>query len=239
MAYARRCPFCERYATMNESNYTSSLFAFNNENKYGIQVVSSHAATCPNPSCREYSFDVTIYDAKKGTSQPDYAAVRHVWRLVPPSAMRTMPDYVPVPIVEDYKEACLIAALSPKASATLSRRALQGMIRDYWGIANSRLFDEIAAIKDKVDGDTWKAIDAVRQIGNIGAHMEKDVKVIVDVDPDEAKLLIGLIETLVDDWYVARHDRAHRMTALAALAAKKQQERKDGGQPPADGAHGS
>jgi len=35
--------------------------------------------------------------------------------------------------------------------------------------------------------------------------MEADVNVIVDVEAGEATLLIGLIETLVDEWYVARH----------------------------------
>jgi hypothetical protein len=41
-----------------------------------------------------------------------------------------------------------------------------------------------------------EAIDIVRNIGNIGAHMEADINVIVDVDPDEAQTLIELIETL-------------------------------------------
>jgi hypothetical protein len=40
--------------------------------------------------------------------------------------------------------------------------------------------------------------------------MEADINVIVDVEPKEAKLLIGLIETLVDEWYVVRHDRQSR-----------------------------
>jgi len=39
-----------------------------------------------------------------------------------------------------------------------------------------------------VDPLTWEAIDAVRKLGNIGAHMEKDINVIVDVDPEEAEL---------------------------------------------------
>ena len=46
---------------------------------------------------------------------------------------------------------------------------------------------EIDAIKDKVDPLTWKSIDATRKIGNIGAHMEKDINLIVDVDPKEAR----------------------------------------------------
>src|SRR5206468_12920778 len=121
----------------------------------------------------------------------------------------------------DYKEACLIASLSPKASATLARRCLQGMIRDFWGVKPARLFDEIAAIEDKVDKEAWDAIEAVRKVGNIGAHMETDINVIVDVEPEEAKLLIGLIETLVEEWYIARHDRKSRFGKLVDLAKDK------------------
>ena len=36
---------------------------------------------------------------------------------------------IPIPqLMDDYEEACAIVNLSPKASATLSRRCLQGMI---------------------------------------------------------------------------------------------------------------
>lgn len=72
---------------------------------------------------------------------------------------------------------------SPKASATLSRRCIQGMIRDRWEVKESTLFHEIDAIKDKIDPRTWAAINSVRQIGNIGAHMEKDIDLIVEIDP--------------------------------------------------------
>lgn len=44
-----------------------------------------------------------------------------------------------------------------------------------------------------MDADAWKAIEAVRHVGNTGAHMEKDINLIVDVEPEETKLLIGLI----------------------------------------------
>jgi len=135
--------------------------------------------------------------------------------------MKILPSYIPDPIVADYKEACLIAELSPKASATLARRCLQGMIRDFWGVRKNRLVDEIDAIKDKIDALAWNAIDSLRKMGNIGAHMEKDINVIIDVDPDEAKLLIHLIETLVDDWYVTRHERTSRMEQLVETAKSK------------------
>ena len=99
------------------------------------------------------------------------------------------------------------------------------MIRDFWGISKRRLKDEVEALEEKVDLQAWDAIDSVRRIGNIGAHMEADINVIVDVDPDEATLLIGLIETLLADWYVARHNRQERMSKIKAVSEKKQRER--------------
>jgi hypothetical protein len=100
------------------------------------------------------------------------------------------------------------------------------MIRDFHGISKARLIDEIEAIKSSVDPLTWKAIDGVRSIGNIGAHMERDINVVVDVDPDEARLLLGLIETLVDDWYIARHEREKRLSRLVSVAEDKSAARK-------------
>lgn len=64
-------------------------------------------------------------------------------------------------------------------------------------------------------------MEAVRTTGNIGAHMEKDINLIVDVDPDEAVLFIGLVETLFRDWYAAREERKTRMAALVAASAAK------------------
>jgi hypothetical protein len=143
------------------------------------------------------------------------------WQLLPESEAKPFPDYIPQQLRDDYAEACLIRHKSSKASATLSRRCLQGMIRDFWGIKKTRLVDEVDELKTKVDSGTWDTIDSVRHVGNIGAHMEKDVNLIIDVDPEEAGLLIWLIETLFEEWYVARHDREEKMKALTALAAQK------------------
>jgi len=84
-----------------------------------------------------------------------------------------------------------------------------------------RLVDEIEQIKDKVDPLTWDAIESLRKLGNIGAHMEKDINLIVDVDPEEASLLSGLVETLIREWYIAREERIARMAALVSAAANK------------------
>lgn len=80
-----------------------------------------------------------------------------------------------------------IIELSPKAAATLFRRCLQGMIHDFWNIHEKNLNAEITELQDKVPSSMWKALDGIRKIGNIGAHMESDVNLIVDIDISEAK----------------------------------------------------
>jgi hypothetical protein len=152
------------------------------------------------------------------------------WNLLPKSYARQLPDFIPLALRQDYEEACLIRDLSPKASATLSRRCLQGMIRDFCGISQPRLIDEIEALRTAVaqgkaqhgvQPDTLDAIDHIRGIGSIGAHMERDINTIIDVDPDEAQALISLLELLFDEWYIARDVRAKRLAAIGVVAAAK------------------
>jgi hypothetical protein len=140
--------------------------------------------------------------------------------------------FVPEVIAEDYYEASKIKDPSPKAAATLARRCLQGMIRDFAGIPKPTLYKEIEASKTAIaDGtadrsiseESVEAIDAIRSIGNIGAHMEKDVNHIVSVDADEVAVLLELIEQLFEDWYGARDARQKRLAKVKAVASDKKE----------------
>lgn len=220
------CPYCNHHATITAPNRDTEWQAIDiaeehlaYKHRLGVRY---SALACPNPKCKQLIFAVSltksVKDARYNWSEGDDI---QNWKLLPESSAKPQPDYIPKVIVEDYTEACRIITLSPKSSAALARRALQGMIRDYWGISKSRLIDEINELEDKATADTWDAIDAVRSVGNIGAHMEKDVNVIVEIEPDEAELLIGLIEDLFIDWYVTRHDRQERNEKLKKLANDK------------------
>jgi hypothetical protein len=171
--------------------------------------------------CKKYTLDIRLNNYELRDTSWVATQKLQEWALIPASDAKVFPEYVSAAIRNDYSEACAIKKLSPKASATLSRRCLQGMIRDFWKVSKPRLIDEINALQDKVDPLTWQAIDAVRSVGNIGAHMEKDINVIIDVDPEEAAQLIGLIELLIKDWYITRHEREERLKAIAALANAK------------------
>lgn len=146
--------------------------------------------------------------------------------LLPDSLAKQFPDYIPAPIRQDYEEAYKILNLSPKASATLSRRCLQGMIHDFWNIKERNLNCEITALKDKVTPAEWQVIDALRKLGNIGAHMEKDINTIVEIDEYEAEKLLKLIELLIEKWYINRHDTEELFSNIIGISEDKQNQRK-------------
>lgn len=228
MSFSWQCPFCNNHSTITEKNLSSDELDFDNNNKFGRLRLKMKAITCPNPNCKEFTLQASLCETKYTGISGYYSDgdIIYNWNLYPQSSAKPLPDYIPTAIKADYEEACLILNLSPKASATLSRRCLQGMIRDFWSVKPQNLFQEIESIKDKVEPDTWEAIDVVRKVGNIGAHMEKDINQIVEVDENEAGLLIGLIEMLIEEWYVSHYERQQRLANIKQLGESKDSQRK-------------
>ena len=171
---------------------------------------------CPN--CHKVSVDIVGV----GSQFPN-----RIMHFNPISLAKVYPDYIPQAIRSDYEEAHAILNLSPKASATLSRRCLQGMIRDFWGMSKARLVDEIDALKkESVDPSTKIVLDALRKLGNIGAHPEKDVNLIVDIEPSEAHKLLEFIELLMQKWYIERHEHEKLLQKILEIDEDKQNQRK-------------
>jgi hypothetical protein len=225
--FSWKCPYCKTQTTIIvDSNTSEKSHIYASSSKSGLVGLYSQFIVCPNPDCKELIIKAHLYQVynsggyfiKKGGEKPLLS-----WNLKPQSSAIPQPEYIPEQIRNDYYEACSILPLSPKASATLSRRCLQGMIRDFWRITKNSLFDEIDELKNqsKINTSTLDSIDAIRQIGNIGAHMEKDVNLIVDIEEDEAGLLIKLIEDLFQDWYVNKHEQEERNQKIKQLAQEK------------------
>lgn len=213
------CSYCNRACTLQDSDIKYLTDKVYLAEDHGSVYGNIQFKICPNPECRKISIVSRIWEsdfAKEATGKQLYE-----WFLVPESNAKPFPDYIPQQLRDDYQEACLIKHKSAKASATLCRRCLQGIIRDFWGIKKAKLINEIAEVEGKVDAKTWQAIDSVRHVGNIGAHMEKDVNLIIDVDPEEAALLIWLIETLFEEWYIGRHEKDVKMQKIIQVAQEK------------------
>lgn len=187
---------------------------------------------CPN--CKQTS----VFISSVGGTLQQNIAYRY-----PAFKIQQYPDYIPLQIRNDYSEAGLIIDLSAKASATLSRRCLQGIIRNYWGInekfwsthieikaqcnlkdpSKANLFQEIKAV-EAIGGIGAPIIEAFKQlkdIGNIGAHPEKEVDTIVDVEPQEAETMLSLIELIIRMTYIQRHDDEELLLQVKAISEKK------------------
>ena len=214
------CPFCGHAQAFSNSYISHNNGFYCNTTDYGIpssyleSSFTIYTFQCNNTACGRIA--VSAINRRTG-KQID---------LVPQVVMRKYPDYIPEQIRRDYEEANLILEASPKAAATLLRRCLQGMIRDFWSVKKGNLYAEINAIQGKVTPTQWKALDGLRKIGNIGAHMEQDVNLIIDIDADEAKKLLRLIEMLLEKWYIARHDEEALCVDISEIADEKALQRK-------------
>jgi hypothetical protein len=113
---------------------------------------------------------------------------------------------VTAPLADDYREACLVLADSPKASAALSRRCLQNLLREVAKVKPGNLADEIQQVIDsgKLPSTLVDSIDAVRNIGNFAAHPMKSEKSgqILPVEPGGADWNLDVLESLFDFYFV-------------------------------------
>ena len=208
------CPYCGRAQSYSNANMLRS-YAPNDcydRQKASTDVIIYHIR-CSNVDCQNL-----IITGRFIMSNEQFD-------ISPQHVHKTYPDYIPKQIRDDYIEAADIIELSPKAAATLFRRCLQGMIHDFWDIKDKNLYAEISQLKNKVSASMWNGRDGVRKIGNIGAHMETDVNLIIDIDVSEAKKLKKLIELLFDKWYITRHDEEELYNDITDTSNKKQAER--------------
>ena len=220
-----QCPYCSMVMTISDDTLTVQYPSFDHDNgrfynpqrgpRYDDSCIELSFFKCPN--CGEF----TISAKGLGSCVKNISS-----QLRPASLAKQFPNYIPEAIRQDYEEACAIVNLSPKASATLSRRCLQGMIRDFWDIKETNLSKAIGELEDKIPATQWRVIDGVRRIGNIGAHMEKDINLIVDIDSDEAQKLIKLIEHLLEQWYINRHEQELLYADIIGIDETKQSARK-------------
>jgi hypothetical protein len=135
---------------------------------------------------------------------------------------------VPAPIASDYREACLVLSFSPKASAALSRRCLQNLLRDAANLTDrsgnlSKEIDEVIQ-RGNLPTHISESIDSIRNTGNFAAHPMKCTNTgqILDVEPHEAEWNLEVPEALFDFYYVQPALIKAKRTAMnAKLAAAK------------------
>ncbi|MDN5474732.1 MAG: DUF4145 domain-containing protein [Lactococcus lactis] len=226
------CPFCNSSFPLIDSTYRYNEFCFNSIDGRSYRQIFDPMTGKKVPAAEEIIFRMykcpscnEVTSVTKGIGERYTGVITNIY---PKSQAKQFPDYIPEQTRQDYEEAYAIVNLSPKASATLSRRALQGMIRDFHGISKPRLIDEIKAISENVTPSEKKVLDSIRDIGNIGAHPERDINLIVDIESGEAEKLLKVIEYFVKSWYITRHEAQQLFIEVNDINEKFQKKRKSG-----------
>ncbi|MBA7522590.1 hypothetical protein ES705_14710 [subsurface metagenome] len=195
------------------------------EGKWGIKKFE-----CPNPKCKKdiyYLLEGDIKEHRQGFYIVDN--IRQL-RLIRPKASNRppTPPEVQQEFVKDYYEASLVLDDSPKASAALSRRCLQHILREKAKVKKGNLSSEIQQVLDsgKLPSSLEESIDVIRNVGNFAAHPIKSNSTgeIVPVEPGEAEWNLEVIEMLFDFYFVQPERIKQKRDAL-------NQKLKDAGKP--------
>lgn len=177
------------------------------------------------PECDDWIVQFTQREDNLGRPPPaDWTK----WELIYPkgSSRGPVPPEVPEAIAGDYREACAVLPTSSKASAALSRRCLQNILRAH-GYVSRDLWKEIDLLLN--DSDPRKAIpdslrmtvDGIRHFGNFSAHPVTDLTTfqIIGVEEHEAEWCLDILEELFQHYYVRPAQATARKAALDAKLA--------------------
>ena len=184
------CPHCDVYSTMRIESIVKRI-----EWKFDL--------TCSCTHCEKTIFAQVEY-VTVGTLDGDIAPddSTNVIAIYPHKSYTNIPSEIPETYRNDYSEALLVADISPKASAALSRRILQAVIRENFNITQRTLdkeIDEFIKLKD-VPSSLAESVDAIRVVGNFAAHPQKTTNTgeILEVEPGESEWLLDVLEQLFD-----------------------------------------
>lgn len=177
---------------------------------------------CPNDRCGKRTIYLVMGKGLYGSTSLIPQGVSPVKKRImvrPKGSNRPpVPGEVHPEFAEDYTEACLVLPDSPKASAALSRRCLQNLLRAWAKVKPGNLADEIQQVIDSgtLPSHLVEEIDAIRNIGNFAAHPLKSEKTgeILPVEPAEAEWNLNVLEALFDFYFVQPALARRRRAAL-------------------------
>ncbi len=195
-----KCPHCNTGVNIKWERTT----AYPEDSKTNLMGSAIEHGQCPE--CER----VIVKLIRGGLGEEQYSFYinfeQSVEIVYPKFTTRFIENEVPESYRSEFKEATAILNLSPKASAALSRRMLQNILHQQYRIEKRSLADEIDEFihMQGVPSHLAGAVDAIRNIGNFGAHPIKDTNTgeIVDVEPGEAEWLLDVLESLFDFAFV-------------------------------------
>lgn len=203
------CPHCQIYSVMN---INSTVERFERDKEEGISFKGKNLLfdfICTCPQCNNAVFiqaqahgNAVDPNTEETEEQLEALSSGKILSVHPYRKSLTAPPGVPEKYAGDFREAVLVMNLSPTASAALSRRVFQNILRNEFGIQARDLYKEIETFiaQPGIPSYLTDAVDAIRNIGNFAAHPLKSTNTgeVVPVEPGEAEWLIEVLNSLFD-----------------------------------------
>jgi hypothetical protein len=207
-----KCPHCK--VGIAELYRRTPVFDFMQTTLLEGKVIQQEIWTALHQRCPEcYEVIIQLEKIVPGVGKTTYVGHPHV-----NLGARDIPPEVAAPYRDDFKEACLVLPLSAKASAALSRRCLQAVLREKGQTKKKDLADQIDEVINAKTVPAYIAeeLHAVRNIGNFGAHPMKSTNTgaIIDVEPGEAEWNLDVLESVFDFYFVQPELAAKRKAEL-------------------------
>jgi len=218
-----KCPHCT--VNIHASWSLDRVVQDGQETLWAVRIM-----TCPE--CKE---DILQFNRLFWTGN-QYSVKREWQQILPIGSNRgPVPTDVPADVAADYVEAAIVLPYSPKASAALSRRCLQAVLREA-GYTQKDLAKQIDAALSETQGQKalptgpHSTLDAIRNFGNFSAHPITDETTlqIMDVEDHEAEYCLDILDNLFDHYYVRPAEAKRKRAALDAKL-------KSAGKPPSKG----
>jgi hypothetical protein len=167
------------------------------------------------PACKKYNIFGKIIPKTDGVSlgykhplyEKDPQSEKDVFMIYPKhKGHKKLSDHIPESYRKEFEEAYNVLMDSPKASAALARRLLQRLLEEVCKIEPTNLKIEIEQLLESGTLPSYlrEQIDAIRNIGNFGAHPldSKSTGLIVDVEPGEADWTLSILEELFEFYFI-------------------------------------
>lgn len=194
-----KCPHCTVVIHVTMTSLGESV-----QDAIGLWRVEH--ATCP--ACSRVFFTLKHHQRTSGINGRAAS-----WKMVSDSFIHphgstrpAPPTQVTDPYRSDYIEASAVLANSAKASAAISRRCLQAILKEKAGFTQKDLADQIDAALETnlLPSHITSSLDAVRNIGNFAAHTQKSKASgeVLDVEPGEADWNLDTLDALFDYYFV-------------------------------------
>jgi hypothetical protein len=213
-----KCPHCT--LGIAETWHEATLGA---HGPRGISSTQVNSLTMQCPACQGFILVLKFRTITGGDPAPTVTERRELAypRL---AAIAPPAPEVPEPYRTDCMEAAATLPVSAQASAAISRRCLQAVLRDKAGTTSRDLngqLDEVLSA-NTLPSDLAEDVDAIRHIGNFAAHQQESnvTGLVLPVEPGEAEWSVTILEALLDFYFVRPAKAEARRAALNAKLAE-------------------